>query len=431
VRIARTDDVADGRRLVDTLAAQSITCMQATPSSWKLMFDAGWQGAPELTALVGGEALSDALAARLAPRVRQLWNMYGPTETTIWSSSRQVHGAPVDIGRPLRNNTLYVLSAGMELLPTGVVGELYIGGRGVANGYVNRPGLSAERFVPNPFADAADPDSIGSRLYRTGDLVRYLDGGNVEYVGRADQQVKVRGYRVELKEIEAAILATGLVPDAAVALRGDEQDGRFIAAYLLVPGAGADEHTEEHNESLVRQVRGRLRESLPHYMLPSAFVALDVFPLTPNGKIDRKALPAPQASAPGAGAAPQGAMEVAIAAIWAEILKRDGVRRTDNFFELGGHSLLVTRLAARIEDAFAVPVALKDLYDFATLRELAARIDYLRMVDQMDESGIGALSDAEVDSMLSELAGYETPLHQGRAATPHASHDNQPMADLS
>ena len=426
IHIARADDVIDGRRLVETLAARGITCMQATPSSWKLMFDAGWQGAPGLTALVGGEALSDALAARLVPRVGQLWNMYGPTETTIWSTSRRLCGGAVDIGRPLRNNTLYVLNGAMELLPTGVVGELFIGGRGVANGYVNRPGLSAERFVPNPFASAAGPDGAGSRLYRTGDLVRYLEGGNVEYVGRFDQQVKVRGYRVELKEIEAAILATGLVPDAVVVLRGDERDGHFIAAYVLAPGADAS------REALVGEIRGRLRETLPHYMLPSAFVAMDVFPLTPNGKLDRKALPAP-CSAPvtGASAAPRGATEVTIAAIWADILKRGQVHRFDNFFELGGHSLLVTRLAARIEDEFALPVALKDLYDFASLHEMAARIEYLRMVDGMDDSGIGALSDAEVDSMLSELQGYAQASNPGHAATPRGSRDNQPMADLS
>ncbi|MFZ6659099.1 amino acid adenylation domain-containing protein, partial [Undibacterium sp. TJN19] len=416
VDIAHHDDVYDGKKIVNRLAAQKISCMQATPSSWKLMLDAGWQGSPDLKALVGGEALSAELAEKLVSRIDQLWNMYGPTETTIWSTTRQIHGSKVDIGKPLRNTTVYVLNEALDLLPTGVIGELYIGGDGVASGYVNRPGLTAARFIPNPFAGEA---SSGGRIYRTGDLVRYLENGNVEYIGRADQQVKVRGYRVELGEIEKTILQTSLVKDAVVVLRGDESGNQIIVAYLVTLDAldtlntpahadmtsASDNLTQEDAQNkLAQAIRDKLKTSLPDYMVPSAFVVMDEFPLTPNGKLDRKALPSPRdALVTASYVAADGEIEERIAAIWAQILKREKIGRYSNFFELGGHSLLITQLASRIEDEFEIKVALKDFYEFPTLCEIASRIQYLSMLETMDEDLVAELSDEEVLTILSEL----------------------------
>jgi amino acid adenylation domain-containing protein len=404
IDIARADDVYDGKKIIHRLATRKISCMQATPSTWKLMLDAGWNGSPGLKGLVGGEALPADLAGKLIGRVDQLWNMYGPTETTIWSTTRRIRDARVDIGHPLRNTSVYVLNETLDLLPTGVVGELYIGGAGLARGYENRPGLTAERFVPNPFAGDADP---GSRIYRTGDLVRYLAGGDIEYMGRADQQIKVRGYRVELGEIEEAIRQTGLVKDALAVLRSDDPANPAIVAYIVPLTAGLPENApaaEVARGGPVRQLREKLRQFLPVYMLPSAFVAMDAFPLTPNGKLDRKALPLPaDALRTSSLVAPEGVFETRIAAIWAEVLKREGIGRHDNFFELGGHSLLIMQLSARIDEAFDIAVALKDFYEYPQLSEIASRIEFLGTIQTMDEELIEGMSDDEAMQLLYEL----------------------------
>jgi amino acid adenylation domain-containing protein len=401
VEIARSEEVYDGKKLVRKVAACSISCMQATPSTWKLMLDAGWCWTAALKALVGGEALSRELAGRLQGNVEQLWNMYGPTETTIWSTAKLINGSRVDIGRPVRSTTAYVLSESLDLLPIGVVGELYIGGEGVAQGYVERPSLTAARFVPNPFADEM---RAGSRLYRTGDLVRYRDDGNLEYIGREDHQVKIRGHRIELGEIESVIAEHPAVKEAVVVASKGKHADEYLAAYIVLHA-----HRDEARSGIGSEMRDIAQRSLPRYMVPSAFVVLDALPLTPNGKLDRKALPAPEAVTPATEyVAPRDQFEKRIATIWADILKRDRIGLTDNFFELGGHSLLVTQVASRIEKEFEIAISLKDFYEFASLQAISARVNQLSAIDAVKDDLVEQLSDDEVGRLLSEIESLET-----------------------
>jgi amino acid adenylation domain-containing protein len=408
VAIAHADDVYDGRRLLERLAALRISCMQATPSTWKLMLESGWSEKFSLQALVGGEALAPELAQKLRDRVELLVNMYGPTETTVWSLSARIDDPAIHIGRPLRNTSAYVLSDTLDLLPTGAIGELYLGGAGVARGYVNRPALTAERFIPNPFAGESAP---GSRLYRTGDLVRYLDDGRLEYLGRADQQVKLRGYRIELDEIASVILQVAGIKDAVAMVREDEPGNPYLAAYLIAHATAHDSGVAlggMAHEDRVREVRSRLEETLPSYMVPSFLQVLESFPLTPNGKLDRKALPGRTLSAAGAGfVAPLGELETRVAAIWAEILKRSPIGRHDNFFELGGHSLLAMQFVVRVEGEFGIAVALKELYRNSSLAGIAGRIERLTHIDALDEDELEKLSDDQVAKLLGELEALE------------------------
>ncbi|MES2758519.1 MAG: non-ribosomal peptide synthase/polyketide synthase [Pseudomonadota bacterium] len=320
--------------------------------------------------LVGGDAVDPGNArALLAGRAPQrLLNGYGPTEVTTFSCwhniSEVADGArTVPIGRPLANSTCYVLDAAMEPVPMGVIGELYLGGSGLAHGYLRRGGLTAERFVANPFG------APGSRLYRSGDLVRYLADGTLDCIGRADQQVKIRGFRIEPGEIEAALCAHADVSQARVVAQGDGDGGKRLVAYAV----GAVDAT---------QLREHLRQVLPDYMVPSALVILDAMPLTPNGKVDVRALPAPDGRQQGRDyVAPRTAQEASIAAIWCEVLGLDRVGVDDNFFELGGHSLMATRMVARIRDSFAVELPLRAVFEAATVGALARRIASLRRLE--------------------------------------------------
>jgi len=366
--VAGRDVAMDGAALAETLARTGATVMQATPATWRLLLDAGWQGDPRLKVLCGGEALPGELAARLRPRVGALWNMYGPTETTIWSTLQEVAepadaaGEVVPIGRPIANTQTYVLDAHMRPVPVGVPGELYIGGAGLACGYLGRPALTAERFVPDPF----DPDP-GARLYKTGDLARHRPDGALEYLGRLDNQVKMRGYRIELGEVEAALAAHPAVRQAVVTAREDTPGDARLVAYVV-------------GDAPAEGLRALLRARLPAYMVPSAFVALEGFPLTPNGKVDRRALPAPDAAPPAdadAYVVPRTPTEREVAAVWAEVLKVARVGAEDDFFALGGHSLLATQVVARLRAAHGPAVSLRTLFDAPTVALLAAALDAL------------------------------------------------------
>jgi len=352
--IASREEAVDGARLAAILEQSGATVMQATPATWRLLLAAGWSGKADLTALCGGEALPRPLARTIAGRCKALWNMYGPTETTIWSSVRPVAATDDDdgggsepIGPPIANTRFDVLDAQGRALPVGIVGELAIGGEGVARGYLGRPDLTAARFV----------EREGERVYLTGDLVRWRADGTLDFLSRRDSQVKLRGYRIELGEIEAALTAHPSVRAAAVSLFGDR-----LIAYVVAEGA--------LNTVSLRQV---LAARLPYYMCPSAFVALDALPLTPNGKIDRKALPAPPEDKAAAPSARDGAQDLACS-LFADVLGRSHYEPEDNFFEQGGHSLLATQLAARLREAFASAVTLRDLLDAPTPAGLCARI---------------------------------------------------------
>jgi amino acid adenylation domain-containing protein len=355
---------ASGAHLLAAMQTSGATVMQATPATWRMLLTAGWKGSPGLRVLCGGEALPGDLAAQLLPRCQSLWNMYGPTETTIWSTVYPVTAAAdsvVSIGRPIANTQVYVLDAGLQPVPIGVAGELFIGGDGLARGYLNRPELTAERFILDPFA--ADRSA---RLYRTGDLVRWREDGNLEYLQRVDTQVKIRGYRIELGEIENTLNAHPGVKEAVVLAREDEPGDQRLVAYLIL---------DQEPPPTTSELRVALREKLPEYMVPAIFVTLDALPLTPNGKVDRKALPAPDQSRPElerAFVAPRNAIETRLAEIWQDLLKVDSVGVKDDFFELGGHSLLVAPLFARIEKALGVDLPLATIFRTTTVEQLAA-----------------------------------------------------------
>jgi len=362
VVLASRDDAIDGAALVRLLEASGASVMQATPATWRMLVESGWRGRAQLTALCGGEALPPALAAQLAGRVGSLWNLYGPTETTIWSTVEAVDasslGATVSIGRPIGNTRVYVLDERLQPVPVGVSGELWIGGAGVARGYWERPELTAERFVTDPFVD--DPDA---RMYRTGDVARWRRDGRLEHLGRLDHQVKLRGYRIELGEIEAVLEECEGVSQAVVVCREMAGEARLVA-YVV---------------GEVREARGLdayVRERLPGYMVPGAWMFLDQLPLTPNGKVDRRALPEPEAVGIGAAAyvAPRSQLERTVAEIWSQVLGLERVGVHDGFFELGGHSLQLTAVRARLESALGRRIAMADLFRFPTVEAFAASL---------------------------------------------------------
>jgi amino acid adenylation domain-containing protein len=367
--IAREDETADGAALLALLRCSNATVLQATPVTWQLLIEAGWHGEPALKMLCGGEALPRKLAEQLLERGGELWNMYGPTETTIWSSALRVRSGegPVPVGPPIANTQFYVLDRNRELVPPGVPGELYIGGDGVALGYFDLPVMTRERFTPDPFRKAP-----GARIYRTGDVVRTLKDGSLEFLGRADHQIKLRGFRIELGEIETALARHPDVAEA-VAIVGTERSGEAaIWAYVVLESA-----VPEGFDTWVSTLRMRLAQFLPSYMLPSAIVSLPSLPRTPNGKIDRKALPEPQPVEPTAGR-PDDALtptEARLTLTVAASLGRELVGRDQDMFALGLHSLLAIRLVSEIETAFGVKLPLRVLMNNATVRALARLID--------------------------------------------------------
>ncbi|MFK3775625.1 amino acid adenylation domain-containing protein [Pseudomonas sp. NPDC089406] len=348
----------DAGRLLDYIVAQGVGCVQATPSTWRMLSEhprfASLQG---LRALCGGEALAGDLAARLQGVVGELWNLYGPTETTIWSARMRLgqQATQVLLGEAIAGTSRHVLDEALEPAADGVAGELYIGGAGLARGYHRRPGLTAERFVADPFG------APGERLYRTGDLVRWR-GEALEYIGRIDQQVKIRGHRIELGEIEACLRRCPGVREAAVVARPGP------AGPVLVGYAEADDAPQ-----LAVQLKEALQAALPDYMVPAQVLVLARMPLTPNGKLDRKALPAPDWQAR-AHVEPATQLERQLAAIWCEVLGLERVGSTDDFFELGGHSLLLTRLVSRVREALGVDLALHEVFDHSSVSTLAAHL---------------------------------------------------------
>ena len=369
VEVVGRETAGDGAALRDRLASSGATIMQATPATWQLLLDAGWLEGERLRILCGGEALSPVLARELAARCRGLWNVYGPTETTIWSTTWRVQGqssGPVSIGRPMANTQVHLLAPQFEPVPIGVPGELYIGGLGLARGYFLQPGATAAKFVPDPFSEAP-----GARLYRTGDLARYRQDGSLEFLGRVDTQVKVRGFRIELEEIETFLLSHPSVRNAVVVAR--EQRGYMALVAYLVPGEPA--------APAVRELRAFLGGSLPEYMVPTAFVFLDSLPLTPSGKVDRRALPAPGESrveAEGSFVAPETVVQEMVVEVWSEILGRERIGIHDSFFELGGHSLLATRVVSRLRDCLGVSLPLRTVFESPTVASLALAVEAAR-----------------------------------------------------
>ncbi|MGJ7583007.1 AMP-binding protein, partial [Variovorax sp. RHLX14] len=354
--LASRDVVRSGSALGKLMDDCGATVLQSTPAGWRLLRATGWNGGrlANFKGLCGGEALQEDLAEDLRAIGVELWNMYGPTETTIWSTAVEVRGRP-RIGGPIAATTLHVLDGFLNPTPVGVPGELFLGGIGLARGYFQRAGLTSERFIA-----AKD----GQRLYRTGDLVRWNAEGQLEYLGRIDHQVKVRGFRIELGEIEAQLQAQPEVREAVVVANEGPAGARLVG---YVSGQGVDTAT----------LRERLAEALPDYMVPSVIVVLDALPLNANGKVDRKALPAPEFTSDRAYEAPEGEVEQALAAIWVEVLGVARVGRNDNFFELGGDSILSLKVAARAARA-GVQLNPRQVFEHQSLSRIAhaIRIDH-------------------------------------------------------
>ncbi|MFY2561289.1 amino acid adenylation domain-containing protein [Corallococcus terminator] len=366
VFIASQEEAVDGTRLMPLLTTSGATVMQATPSTWRMLLSLGWSGLPTLKLLCGGEALPSELLAPLRARCAELWNMYGPTETTVWSTvSRLEAGGPITLGHPIANTQAHVLDAWLQPVPPGVVGALYLGGLGVARGYLNRPDLTAASFVPDPHAGRQ-----GARLYRTGDLARRRPDGSLEFLGRGDGQVKLRGHRVELGDIEAQLARYPGVAEAAVRPWGPAGDPALVAYVQPVPGTTLDEAA----------LREHLRAHLPAYMLPAHLVVLTSFPRTANNKLDRKALPPPatDSRASATYVAPRTPDEERLANIWREVLGVERVGVDDHFFALGGHSMKAVQALARIQEAWRVDVALRVLFEHPTLGAMAKHLETLR-----------------------------------------------------
>jgi amino acid adenylation domain-containing protein len=351
----------DGAALRRVIEEGAATILQATPATWRMLIESGWTRTPRLKMLCGGEPLTRDLADELLARGGELWNMYGPTETTIWSSWVRIRndGEPISIGRPAPNTQFYVLDGNLQPVPAGVSGELFIGGAGVAKGYLDRPELTAERFLQNPFGEG--------RIYRTGDRARFRFDGQVELLGRTDRQVKIRGYRIELGEVEAALSGSQDVRDAAVVVRPDAVGEVEMIGYFVPVHAGVTSES----------IRAQLKRHLPDYMVPGLLIPLAELPKTPNQKTDRNALPDPgtlrttskSESEPGASVDP---LEATLTAIWEKVLRIRPIGRGDNFFELGGHSVLAAQMFSRMERSLGKALPLATLFQAPTIAQLAS-----------------------------------------------------------
>lgn len=374
--IAASEVAAEGRRLGRLVTESGATFMQATPTTWQMLRDTGWSGNPDLRVVTGGETLTPPLAEWLTDRTARVWNAYGPTETTVWSTLARIKpGGQVTVGRPIANTAVHILDRQQQPVPVGVTGQIFIGGDGVARGYLNRAELTAERFVPDPFTP-------GACMYATGDLGRRLADGRIEHLGRLDDQVKVRGYRIEPGEIEAALGSHPQVGAAAVVVREYAAGDARLIAYVVPKGTAPSPS----------ELRTALRSALPDHMVPSAFVVLDALPLTSNGKIDRGALPAPQ---PGSGVgeaetrAPRTALERRVATIWARTMGVAQVGVDDDFFESGGHSLLAVRLLSEVQRHLGVDIPLAAFFKGGvTVADLAGIIE----ASQTPVAGGGAVT---------------------------------------
>ena len=358
--IATAEQAADARSLQELLRQHDVRVMQATPTTWRMLLENGWEGKSNLRIFCGGEALTADLAGQLLPRCRELWNMYGPTETTIWSSTERIISPDhISLGSPIANTQFHVLDEDRKPVSVGVAGELWIGGAGLARGYLKRPELTAERFVAGP----APPDRPDAPLYRTGDEVRYRSDGTLEFLGRLDQQVKLHGFRIELGEIESALSHIEGIVQAVVMLRQDHPgDKRLVAYYTGRVGLSST--------SLAQA----LKATLPEYMVPSVFLRVDRFPLTPNAKLDRQALPPPKGKRPLLAqdfVAPRTVAEKQLASLWCELLQVEDVGIDDSFFDLGGNSLAVVRMVNQYHTRFGHEISPVKVFQYPTIAKLS------------------------------------------------------------
>jgi amino acid adenylation domain-containing protein len=400
----------DPRLLKDRVEASSATMMQATPMMWRMLLEASWKGKPGLKILCGGEALPKDLAEALLPKGDSLFNLYGPTETSIWSTVWKVApgNGPIVLGHPIDNTQIYVLDTNLQIVPFGVEGEIYIGGAGVARGYRGNPKLSDERFIKDPFN--TNPTA---RLFKTGDRARCLPDGNIEHLGRIDFQVKLRGYRIELGEIESILSEHPAVKQCVVLAREGGGRQKQLLAYVVPvePGEIGQNELQRH-----------LRERLPSYMIPTGFVMLKSLPLTPNGKVDREAFPSqePEPKESGSKELPRNPLELQLVNIWQKVLGVQAVGITDNFFELGGHSLLAVRLIAEIQNLTGTNIPTAMLFRAPTIEQLSTILQEENRAERwfnllpIQASGskvpLFLIHGETINLFLPELIGIDRPL---------------------
>ncbi|CAN7722984.1 amino acid adenylation domain-containing protein [Rhizobium rhizogenes] len=400
VVIADENDVVDGKRLAQMLRDFDITIMQATPATWLLMIDAGWTGKPGLKALCGGEAMPRELANSLLRRCDSVWNMYGPTETTIWSTVARVTAGEgvVSIGRAIDNTDIQILDEHLAPVKAGEVGEIYIGGLGLAIGYLGKPELTKERFLNQKTEDGSTV-----RIYRTGDLGRLYPDGRIECLGRSDSQVKLRGYRIELGEIEAALEGLPNVQRAVVVLKENSSTDRFLMAFYM----------SSQDAVSATELRSGLSKTLPEYMVPIRYELVASFPLTLNGKVDRKALAERHVDRGSTRniVPPSTPLEREVAAIWEELLRLEGIGIHESFIELGGHSLLINAMVHRLNRTFNIDLSLIEvLRNGQTIAEIVSLVEERVMMEASDDdikAALGVLetlSSEELDEFLKAKA---------------------------
>ncbi|MET1255844.1 amino acid adenylation domain-containing protein [Aliikangiella maris] len=373
VVIANKNESTDGRQLIELIHKHAVTMMQATPATWQMLLLTQWQGKADLTALCGGEALAKDLAEKLLNKVKCLWNMYGPTETAVWSSCTQIIDSQhFGIGKPIANTRFYILDEALNPVPNGLAGELFIAGKGVSQGYLNRTDLTAEKFI-------ADPYCQNEMMYRTGDLVKRQFNGELEYIGRLDNQVKIRGYRIELDEVEAVVRKYPEVIDCALAAKTHQAGDKRLVCYVVWKNieSAKSETNESAQANTLAQLTRFMRDWLPDYMIPQHLVSLESLPRMPNGKLNRKALPDVKLEKNHSSefSAPQTDTEKWLAEQWSNILSVRKIGRDSDFFALGGHSLLIAHLIQQIASDKSIHLQYRDLFDYPQLYQLAERID--------------------------------------------------------
>lgn len=403
VVMATEEQALDGPALAALMETHGVNVMQATPSRWRLLFDSGWAGRPGLRALVTGEPLPPPLAQALSDRCGEVWNMYGPTETTVFSSGWRVDPrAPsgISLGRPIGNTTIAVVDAAGRLCPVGVMGEIWIGGAGLALGYHRRPDLTAERFVDLP----PSHETGETRMYRTGDHGRWRWDGSLEHDGRMDEQVKLRGFRIELGDVEAHLASCPGVRQAVAAIRDLPHSGPTLVGYIV----------PQTSMPSPQDLRHQLREHLPEHMIPTAFVGIETVPVLANGKTHRAALPAPQSpvGAQPAKTLPRTHAEQLVWTVWCELFQTTALGVYDDFFEQGGHSLLAVKLAGRLENVMRRPVPLALLFTHTTIAELAAALAAEHAIPDLPVALLQPLGDAPPLFLLAGADRYRALAHQ-------------------
>ncbi|MGI4751304.1 MAG: non-ribosomal peptide synthetase [Janthinobacterium lividum] len=362
--LADTETAKNGRELLELIKTTNVSLIQATPATFRLLLDAGWKQPLPLRVFCCGEAMQPDLAEKLLPLCAGLYNMYGPTETTIYSTGKQIlENEPITIGFPLDQTQVYIFNEANKVVPHGEIGEIFIAGDGVARGYLNQPELTATRFYDDPFAA-----TLGNKMYRTGDVGRFLQKNEIEYLGRVDHQVKIRGHRVELGEIEAILARQEKVTQSVVVVREDQPGNQQLVAYV-----SAQDVSKNVEQQWINIWKIALKEVLPPFMVPAQIILLDAFPLTPNNKIDRKALPKPEVLSADISefTSPRTSVEKLVADIWCQVLGRHAISIYDNFFEIGGHSLLAVQIMSRIEKETGKRLPLASFFESSTIAALA------------------------------------------------------------